>query len=109
MIRKSSEKSYIRLYNFKQGNEVLPKQLLKPLIKLMTSAYFKTQKESAFYLFRKGNYVIKYFINSNRWYVIRIYLPKTKASKSTWHVNNRHDTWTLCLKSIRSKYLSYID
>lgn len=44
MIRKSSEKSYIPLYNIKQGNEVLPKQLLKPLIKLMTSASFKTQK-----------------------------------------------------------------
>lgn len=40
MIRKSSEKSYIPLYNIKQRNEVLPKQLLKPLIKLMTSAYF---------------------------------------------------------------------
>ena len=48
MIRKSSEKSYIRLYNIKQGNEVLPKHLLKPLIKLMTSAYFLTQKASAF-------------------------------------------------------------
>ncbi len=102
MIKKSSEKSYIRLYNIKQGNEVLPKHLLKPLIKLMTSAYFKTQRASAFCVFRKGNYVIKYFINSNCWYVIRIYLPKTKASKFTWYVNNRHDTWTLCLKSIRS-------
>lgn len=101
MIRKSSEKSYIRLYNIKQGNEVLPKQLLKPIIKLMTSAYFKTQKESAFYLFRKGNYVIKYFINSNRWYVIRIYLSKTKVTESFRYVNNRYDTWTLCLKSIR--------
>ena len=48
MIRKSSEKSYIRLYNIKQGNEVLPKHLLKPLIKLMTSAYFLTQRASAF-------------------------------------------------------------
>ena len=48
MIKKSSEKSYIRLYNIKQGNEVLPKHLLKPLIKLMTSAYFLTQRASAF-------------------------------------------------------------
>lgn len=48
MIRKSSEKSYIRLYNIKQGNEVLPKHLLKPLIKLMTSAYFKTQRLQLF-------------------------------------------------------------
>ena len=102
MIRKSSEKSYIPLYNIKQGNEVLPKHLLKPLIKLMTSAYFKTQKESAFYLFRKGNYVIKYFINSNCWYVIRIYLSKTKVTESFRYVNNRHDTWALCPKSIRS-------
>ena len=31
-----------------------------------------------------------------------IYLSKTKASKFTWHVNNRHDTWTLCLRFIRS-------
>ena len=48
MIRKSSEKSYIRLYNIKQGNEVLPKHLLKPLIKLMTSAYFKRRKNQLF-------------------------------------------------------------
>lgn len=101
MIRKSSEKSYIPLYNIKQGNEVLPKHLLKPLIKLMTSASFKTQKDSAFYLFRKENYVIKYFINSNYRHVIRTYLPKTKVTKPFRYVNNWHDTWTLHLKSIR--------
>ena len=101
MIRKSSEKSYIPLYNIKQGNEVLPKQLLKPLIKLMTSASFKTQKDSAFYLFRKGNYVIKYFINPNHGYVFRTYLPKIKVAKPIRNVTNRYHTWSLCLKPVR--------
>ena len=101
MIRKSSEKSYIPLYNIKQGNEVLPKQLLKPLIKLMTSASFKTQKDSAFYLFRKENYVIKYFINPNHGHVIRTYLPKTKTAKPYWYVTYRNNTWPLCFKPVR--------
>ena len=101
MIRKSSEKSYIPLYNIKQGNEVLPKQLLKPLIKLMTSASFKTQKDSAFYLFRKLNYVIKYFINPNHGYVFRTYLPKIKVAKPIRNVTNRYHTWSLCLKHVR--------
>lgn len=101
MIRKSSEKSYIPLYNIKQGNEVLPKHLLKPLIKLMTSASFKTQKDSAFYLFRKENYVIKYFINSNHRYVPGVYLSKTKITKPFRNVTNRYHTWSLCLKPVR--------
>lgn len=101
MIRKSSEKSYIPLYNIKQGNEVLPKQLLKPLIKLMTSASFKTQKDSAFYLFRKEKYVIKYFINPNHGYVFRTYLPKIKVAKPIRNVTNRYHTWSLCLKPVR--------
>lgn len=101
MIRKSSEKSYIPLYNIKQGNEVLPKQLLKPLIKLMTSATFKTQKDSAFYLFRKENYVIKYFINPNHGHVFRTYLPKIKVAKPIRNVTNRYHTWSLCLKHVR--------
>lgn len=101
MKRKSSEKSYIPLYNIKQGNEVLPKQLLKPLIKLMTSAYFKTQRASAFYLFRKENYVIKYFINPNHGHVFRTYLPKIKVAKPIRNVTNRYHTWSLCLKHVR--------
>lgn len=101
MIRKSSEKSCIPLYNIKQGNEVLPKHLLKPLIKLMTSAYFFNAEGFSFLCFRKENYVIKYFINSNYRHVIRTYLPKTKVTKPFRYVNNWYDTWTLHLKSIR--------
>ena len=101
MIRKSSEKSYIPLYNIKQGNEVLPKQLLKPLIKLMTSAYFFNAEGFSFLCFRKENYVIKYFINPNHGYVFRTYLPKIKVAKPIRNVTNRYHTWSLCLKPVR--------